>query len=147
MTIGRVCKENSITVPKKMVIERYSHVMHISSTIEGEIKDNLDALDALVCAMPAGTVSGAPKIRAMEIIEEIEEEKRGFYSGCVGYFSGNGDMQTAITLRSALIKNGKIHFQSGAGVVYDSVPEKEYEECLNKVQVLKKALNGIYKYL
>jgi anthranilate synthase component 1 len=145
--IGRVCKKNSINVPKQMLIERYSHVMHISSTVEGEISAEFDAIDALVSAMPAGTVSGAPKIRAMEIIEEIEEEKRGFYSGCVGYFSGNGDMETAITLRSALVKNGKIHFQSGAGVVYDSVPEKEYEECLNKVQVLKKALNAIYKYL
>jgi anthranilate synthase component 1 len=145
--IGRVCKKNSITVPKQMVIERYSHVMHISSTVEGEICDEFDALDALVSAMPAGTVSGAPKIRAMEIIEEIEEEKRGFYSGCVGYFSGNGDMETAITLRSALVKNGKIHFQSGAGVVHDSIAEKEYEECLTKVEVLKKALNGIYKYL
>ena len=144
--IGRVCKKNSIVVPKQMVIEKYSHVMHISSTVEGEIRDEFDALDALVSAMPAGTVSGAPKIRAMEIIEEIEKEKRGFYSGCVGYFSGNGDMETAITLRSVLIKNGKIHFQSGAGVVHDSVPEKEYEECLNKVQVLKKALEGIYKY-
>ncbi len=137
--VGKVAKEGSVAVTEKMVIENYSHVMHISSNVEGVLRDGLDALDALISGFPAGTVSGAPKIRAMEIIEELEKIKRSFYAGCVGYFSANGDMETCITLRSALIKDGKIYLQSGAGVVFDSDPKSEYQECINKAQALIKA--------
>ncbi len=141
--VGRVSKEASVKVTEKMTIEYYSHVMHISSNVEGILKDNCDALDVLISSFPAGTVSGAPKIRAMEIIYEIEKEKRSFYAGCVGYFASNGDMETCITLRSALIKDKKIYLQSGAGVVYDSKADLEYEECLNKAQALIKACHNI----
>ena len=110
--------------------------MHISSNVEGNLRDEFDALDALIAGFPAGTVSGAPKIRAMEIIEEMEKVRRGFYAGCVGYFASNGDMETCITLRSTLIKDGHIHLQTGAGVVFDSDPQSEYQECLNKARVL-----------
>ncbi len=139
--VGRVSKKGSIKVTKKMIIEYYSHVMHISSNIEGVIDDKFDALDVLISAFPAGTVSGAPKIRAMEIIAKLEKIKRSFYSGCVGYFSANNNMESCITLRSALIKNDKIYIQSGAGIVYDSKPEAEYQECINKAQALIKAYN------
>lgn len=137
--IGMVAKPRSIKVTKKMAIEYYSHVMHISSSVEGKINDQCDALDALISSFPAGTVSGAPKIRAMEIIEEIEKIKRSFYSGCAGYFASNGDMETCIILRSALIKDQKIYLHSGAGVVFDSNVESEYQETLNKAQALVKA--------
>lgn len=137
--VGRVCKDSSVKLTEKMIIEYYSHVMHISSNVEGILRDDLDSLDALISGFPAGTVSGAPKIRAMEIIEELEKVKRSFYAGCVGYFSSNGDMETCITLRSSLIKNGKIYLQSGAGVVFDSDPESEYFECYNKASALMKA--------
>lgn len=145
--VGMVAKSGSVEVMEKMVIENYSHVMHISSSVEGVLRDELDALDALIAGFPAGTVSGAPKIRAMEIIEEIEKIKRSFYSGCVGYFASNGDMETCITLRSALIKNGKIYLQAGAGVVYDSNPESEYQECINKAQALVRACENIKEFL
>ncbi len=145
--VGRVAKKGSVKVTQKMVIEYYSHVMHISSNVEGILGDDFDALDALISGFPAGTVSGAPKIRAMEIIEEIEEIKRGFYSGCVGYFAANGDMETCITLRSALIKDGKIHLQAGAGVVFDSQPKLEYQECLNKAMGLMKACEKIKEFI
>lgn len=144
--VGRVAKRGTIKVTKKMIIEYYSHVMHISSNVEGDICEGLDALDALIAGFPPGTISGAPKIRAMEIIEEIEKIRRSFYSGCVGYFAGNGDMETCITLRSALIKNQKIYLQSGAGIVYDSDPKSEYQECLNKAQALVKACQEIKNY-
>lgn len=137
--IAMIAKPGSVNVTKKMVIEYYSHVMHISSNVEGKISDRFEALDALISSFPAGTVSGAPKIRAMEIIEEIEKIKRSFYSGCVGYFASNGDMETCITLRSALIKDRKIYLHSGAGVVFDSNVESEYQETLNKAQALVKA--------
>jgi anthranilate synthase component 1 len=137
--IAMIAKPGSVNVTKKMVIEYYSHVMHISSNVEGKISDQFEALDALISSFPAGTVSGAPKIRAMEIIEEIEKIKRSFYSGCVGYFASNGDMETCITLRSALIKDHKIYLHSGAGVVFDSNVESEYQETLNKAQALVKA--------
>ncbi len=145
--IGSISEPGSIAVTKKMIIENYSHVMHISSNVEGKINDKFDALDALIFSFPAGTVSGAPKIRAMEIIEELEKTKRSFYAGCAGYFSSNGDMETCIIVRSAVIKNNKIYTQAGAGVVYDSVPEFEYQECLNKAQALFTAFaktNPIY---
>ena len=141
--VGRVSKKESVNVTKKMIIERYSHVMHISSNIEGVLKDDLDSLDALISAFPAGTVSGAPKIRAMEIIAQLENIKRSFYAGCVGYFSANNDMESCITLRSALIKDNKIHIQTGAGVVYDSVAKSEYQECINKAAALIKAYNDM----
>lgn len=145
--VGRVAKQGSVMVSEKMVIENYSHVMHISSNVEGILRDELDALDALISSFPAGTVSGAPKIRAMEIIEEIEKVRRSFYAGAVGYFASNGDMETCITLRSALIKDGKIHLQSGAGIVFDSDPESEYHECINKAQALMAACTKIYEVL
>jgi anthranilate synthase component 1 len=141
--VGKVSKPGTVELTEKMVVENYSHVMHISSNVEGILDDKFDALDALISGFPAGTVSGAPKIRAMEIIEELEKCKRSFYAGCVGYFSGNGDMETCITLRSALIKNNKIHLQSGAGVVFDSVPKSEYQECINKAMALVKAAENI----
>lgn len=141
--VGRVAKAGTVKVTEKMVIEYYSHVMHISSNVEGELREDLDALDALISGFPAGTVSGAPKIRAMEIIEEIEKVKRSFYAGCVGYFASNGDMETCITLRSALIKDGKIYLQAGAGVVFDSDPKSEYQECINKAQALIRACEKI----
>jgi anthranilate synthase component 1 len=145
--VGKVCREGSVTVTEKMVIENYSHVMHISSNVEGILRDDLDALDALISGFPAGTVSGAPKIRAMEVIEEIEQTKRSFYAGCVGYFASNGEMETCITLRSALIKDGKIFLQAGAGVVFDSNPESEHQECLNKASALIKACEKIPEFL
>jgi len=141
--VGCVAENGSVEVVKKMQIEYYSHVMHISSTVEGNLKQGYDAIDALIAGFPAGTVSGAPKIRAMEIIQELEEIKRSFYAGCVGFFASNGKMETCITLRSALIKDGKIHLQAGAGVVFDSVPKLEYQECLNKMQALIKAYENI----
>ena len=144
--VGMVAKAGSVKLTKKMAIEFYSHVMHISSTVEGVLRDEFEGLDALIAGFPAGTVSGAPKIRAMEIIEEIEELKRSFYSGCVGYFASNGDMETCITLRSAAIKDKKIYLQSGAGVVFDSNPEFENQECLNKAQVLMRAFDKIREF-
>ncbi len=141
--VGRVAKEGTVKVTEKMVIEYYSHVMHISSNVEGVLRDNLQSLDALIGGFPAGTVSGAPKIRAMEVIEEIENIKRSFYAGCVGYFASNGDMETCITLRSALIKDGKIYLQAGAGIVFDSDPKSEYQECINKAQALMRACENI----
>ena len=144
--IGAVAKAGSVRVTKKMEIEYYSAVMHLSSNIEGEIKDNLNALDALIAGFPAGTVSGAPKIRAMQIIEEIEKVRRSFYAGCVGYIASNGDMETCITLRSALIKDQQIYLHAGAGVVYDSKPDFEYQECLNKAQALVKAYHNIKNF-
>ena len=144
--VGSISKHNSVNVSKKMIIEYYSHVMHLSSTVEGEIDNKFDAIDALVAGFPAGTVSGAPKIRAMEIIEEIENVRRSFYAGCVGYFASNSDMETCITLRSALIKDQKIYLQAGAGVVFDSDPKSEYQECLNKSQALVRAYLNIKNF-
>lgn len=138
--VGRVCQEQTVKVTEQMVIEYYSHVMHISSNVEGQILPEKDALDVLISSFPAGTVSGAPKIRAMQIIEEIEEEKRGFYAGSVGYFSANGDMEHCICLRTSLIKDNKIYLHAGAGIVYDSIPESEHQECLNKAAALMRAL-------
>lgn len=145
--VGRVSKAGSVVVTEKMVVENYSHVMHISSNVEGVLDEKYDALDALIAGFPAGTVSGAPKIRAMEIIEEMEEIKRSFYAGCVGYFASNGDMETCITLRSALIKDDKIYLQAGAGVVYDSDPKSEYQECINKASALMRACERIEEFL
>ena len=137
--VGRVSKSGTVTVTEEFIIERYSHVMHIVSNVEGELKDEHDALSALFAGFPAGTVSGAPKIRAMEIIEELEDEKRGIYGGAVGYISCEGEMDTAIVLRTAIIKDGTIHVRAGAGIVRDSDPQMEFEETLHKSRALFKA--------
>ncbi len=134
--VGRVAKIGSVEVTDQMVIEHYSHVMHIVSNVEGEIDPKYDAIDALLSGFPAGTVSGAPKVRAMEIIEELEDLRRGIYAGCIGYFGANGDMDTCIALRTAIIKDGRLYAQAGAGIVADSVPDSEYEECRNKARAL-----------
>lgn len=145
--VGRVAKAGTVKVTEQMVIEYYSHVMHIVSNVEGELREGLDALDALIAGFPAGTVSGAPKIRAMEIIDELEQEKRGFYGGCVGYFSAGGEMDTCIALRTALIKQGKIYLQAGGGVVVDSDAEAEFMETENKAAALKRAAELAGKFV
>ena len=129
-----------------MIIEYYSHVMHIVSNVEGKIDSKYEAVDALVAGFPAGTVSGAPKIRAMEIIEELENLNRSFYAGCMGYFDSNGDMDTCISLRTGLVKDGKLYIQAGGGIVYDSIPENEYQETINKAKALMAAAKDSYKY-
>jgi len=129
-----------------MTIEYYSHVMHIVSNVEGKIGNKYNAIDALVAGFPAGTVSGAPKIRAMEIIEELENLNRSFYAGCMGYFDSNGEMDTCISLRSGLVKDGKLFIQAGGGVVYDSKAEDEYQETINKAGALMAAAEDSYKY-
>lgn len=138
--IGRVSKYGSVSVDELMIIERYSHVMHIVSNVRGELADGMDQFDVLRATFPAGTVSGAPKIRAMEIIEELEPTKRGTYAGAIGYFSFSGNMDTCITIRTILVKDGIAHMQAGAGIVADSVPANEYRECMNKAGALLKAI-------
>jgi anthranilate synthase component 1 len=138
--VGRVAEIGSVKVTELMGVERYSHVMHMVSNIQGTLAPGKNAFDVFRAAFPAGTVTGAPKIRAMEIIEELEPVQRGPYAGAVGYFSFSGDMDTCITIRSVLIKNGRAYVQAGAGIVADSVPEKEYEETLNKAQAIFKAI-------
>ncbi len=137
--VGRVAKMGSVKVTEQMVIERYSHVMHIVSNVEGVLKPECDALDAVIAGFPVGTVSGAPKIRSMEIIDELEKERRSFYAGGVGYFSSNGDVDTCIALRTGLVKDGKLYIQAGGGVVADSTPEGEYQESCNKARALVSA--------
>mgnify|MGYP001025322976 FL=1 len=144
--VGRVSSPNSVKVTEKMLVEYYSHVMHIVSNVEGKIDSKYDAVDALVAGFPAGTVSGAPKIRAMEIIEELENLNRSFYAGCMGYFDSNGDMDTCISLRTGLVKDGKLYIQAGGGIVYDSIPENEYQETINKAKALMAAAKDSYKY-
>jgi len=137
--VGRVSKIGSVRPTEEFVIERYSHVMHIVSNVVGELADEQDALSALLAGLPAGTVSGAPKVRAMEIIDELEPEKRGVYGGGVGYFSAGGDMDICIALRTAVVKDGKLYIQAGGGVVYDSDPEAEYMETLHKSNAIRRA--------
>ncbi len=137
--VGRVAALGTVKVTDQFFIERYSHVMHIVSNVEGRLAPSHDALDALAAGFPAGTVSGAPKVRAMQIIDELEKEKRGLYAGCVGYFSAAGEMDTCIVLRTALVKDGKMYVQAGAGIVADSVPEFEQQECINKAKALFRA--------
>ena len=137
--IGRVARIGSVTVTDQFFIERYSHVMHIVSNVEGRLGGNHDALDALTAGFPHGTVTGAPKVRAMEIIDELEREKRGLYAGCVGYFSAAGEMDTCIVLRTALVKDGMMYVQAGAGIVADSNPASEQQECINKAKALFRA--------
>jgi anthranilate synthase component 1 len=144
--VGRVSKIGSVKVTEKMLIEYYSHVMHIVSNVEGEIDDNFDAVDALISGFPAGTVSGAPKIRAMEIIEELENINRSFYGGAMGYFDSNGQMDTCISLRTGLVKDKKLYIQAGGGVVFDSDSKKEFQETINKANALIVAAKDSYKY-
>ncbi|WP_128894436.1 anthranilate synthase component I [Longirhabdus pacifica] len=134
--IGRVAKYGTVEVDSYMDIERYSHVMHIVSNVSGELQEEKDFFDAFISCMPAGTVSGAPKIRAMEIIAELEQEARGAYAGAIGYLGFNGNLDTCITIRTIIFKGNKAYVQAGAGVVYDSIPEKEYEETVNKAKAL-----------
>jgi anthranilate synthase component I len=134
--VGRVAKIGTVSVTDQFFVERYSHVMHIVSNVEGQLAPQYDALDALVAGFPAGTVAGAPKVRAMEIVDELEKEKRGLYAGCVGYFSAAGEMDSCIALRTALIKDGKMYVQAGAGIVADSNPIHEQAECVNKATAL-----------
>jgi anthranilate synthase component 1 len=136
---GRVSKIGTVRPTEEFIVERYSHVMHIVSNVVGELSDDHDALSALLAGLPAGTVSGAPKVRAMEIIDELEPEKRGVYGGGVGYFSANGDMDMCIALRTAVVKDGKLYIQAGGGVVYDSDPEAEFMETVNKSRAIRKA--------
>ena len=138
--VGRIAETGSVKLTDKMVIERYSHVMHIVSNVEGKLKDGMSAMDALRATFPAGTVSGAPKIRAMEIIDELEPVKRGVYSGAVGYLAWNGNMDTAIAIRTAVIKEGTLYMQAGAGIVYDSIPLKEWEETMSKGRAVFRAV-------
>jgi anthranilate synthase component I len=136
---GRVSEIGSVRVTDQFILEYYSQVMHIVSNVEGKLDEKYDAIDALVAGFPAGTVSGAPKVRAMQIIDELEREKRGVYAGCVGYFSANGDMDTCIVLRTAIVKDRKMYVQAGAGIVADSVAESEHQECLSKAKALFRA--------
>jgi len=139
--IGRVSEPGTVEVSDLMDIERYSHVMHLVTHVQGKLRQGLSAFDALQACFPAGTVSGAPKIRAMEIIAELEPEKRGPYAGAVGYFSFSGNMDMAIAIRTMVMKRGIAYVQAGSGIVYDSVPEREYEESMNKARALLKAVN------
>ena len=145
--LGRVCKTGTVEVSELKVIERYSHVMHIVSNVKGELEEGRDALDVFRATFPAGTLSGAPKIRAMEIIDEFEPCRREIYGGAVGYFSFNGNMDTAIAIRTLVIHGDKIHLQAGAGIVADSVPASEYEETINKAQGVVKAIDKARKGL
>ena len=137
--LGRVCEYGTVNVSEFFTIERYSHVMHIVSNVEGTLKPGLDAIDVLKATFPAGTVSGAPKVRAMEIIDEFEPSKRGIYAGAVGYLGFNGDMDVAIALRTAVVKDETLYMQAGAGIVADSVPESEWIETQNKARAVLRA--------
>ncbi|WP_188151002.1 anthranilate synthase component I [Teredinibacter waterburyi] len=139
--VGRVAEIGSVKLTEKMVVERFSHVMHITSNVTGQLKAGMDAIDVLRAALPAGTLSGAPKIRAMEIVDEFEPVKRGIYGGAVGYLAWNGNMDTAIAIRTAVLKDEKLYVQAGAGVVADSIPELEWKETMNKARALFSALD------
>lgn len=145
--LGRVTRFGSIQINKLKFIERYSHVMHIVSDIEGTLRQGLDAFDVLAACFPAGTVTGAPKVRAMEIINELEPVKRGPYAGAVGYFSFSGDMDTCITIRTLFVNDGQIYFQAGAGIVADSIAENEFDETLNKARAVLRAIKMAQDYL
>ena len=144
--VGRVAKVGTVKVSAREIIEYYSHVMHISSTVEGELKGGHDALDALCAGFPTGTVSGAPKVRAMEIIDELEPDRRGLYAGAVGYLGSDGDMDTCIALRTAIVKDGQMLVQAGAGIVADSEPEAEYQETRNKARALIRAAEEAVRF-
>lgn len=144
--VGRVAKLGTVSVTDSFFLEYYSQVMHIVSNVEGALDESHDALDALMAGFPAGTVSGAPKVRAMEIIDELEDERRGPYGGCVGYFSANGDMDSCIVLRTSVVKDGKMYVQAGGGLVADSVPEREQAECVNKAKALFQAAEEAVRF-
>ncbi|MGH7106994.1 MAG: anthranilate synthase component I [Acetobacteraceae bacterium] len=144
--VGRVAEIGTVAVTESFVVERFSHVMHISSNVQGKLKPGLDALDALIAGFPAGTLTGAPKVRAMQIIEEQEPERRGVYAGCIGYFAANGTMDTCIGLRTAIVKDGTLYVQAGGGVVADSDPEAEYEETRHKARALLRAAEEAVRF-
>ena len=144
--VGRVAEIGSVQVTDQFFIERYSQVMHIVSNVEGTLRKDCGSLDALAAGFPAGTVSGAPKVRAMQIIDELEVDKRGIYGGCIGYFSATGDMDTCIVLRTSIVKDGKMHAQAGAGIVYDSDPAYEHRECVNKATALFRAAEEAVRF-
>ena len=144
--VGRVAEIGTVTVTDSFFLERYSQVMHIVSNVEGVLSKEHDALDALVAGFPAGTVSGAPKVRAMQIIDELEKDKRGIYAGCIGYFGANGEMDTCIVLRTAVVKDGQMFVQAGAGIVYDSNPDSEQQECVNKAKALFRAAEEAVRF-
>jgi anthranilate synthase component 1 len=137
--VGRISSTGSVRLTEKMLVERYSHVMHITSNVTGELRAGLNAMDVLRATLPAGTLSGAPKIRAMEIIDGLEKEKRGIYGGAVGYLGWSGNMDTAIAIRTAVIKDNTLYIQAGAGIVADSVPAMEWEETMNKARAVFRA--------
>jgi anthranilate synthase component 1 len=137
--IGRVAKTGTVRVSEMMVVERYAHVMHMASNVNGELRDELSAMDLLRATLPVGTLSGAPKVRALEIIDELEPVKRGIFGGAVGYFSWNGNMDTAIAIRTAVLKDGRLHIQAGAGVVADSIAQQEWTETMAKAMSVIKA--------
>jgi len=144
--VGRVAEIGSVQVTERMVVEYYSHVMHIVSNVEGRVRPDYDALSALIAGFPAGTVSGAPKVRAMEIIDELEPVRRGLYAGCVGYFGADGGMDNCIALRTAVVRDGRMFVQAGAGIVADSDPESEYQECVNKARALVRAAQEAVRF-
>ncbi len=141
--IGKISAFGTVEVEKYMEILRFSHIMHICSTVKGRIKDGCDALDAVNAVLPAGTLSGAPKIRACEIINELENNKRGIYGGAIGYIGFNGGMDTCIGIRLCYKKNGRLFVRAGAGIVADSVPEREFTECVNKAKAVVNALKSV----
>jgi anthranilate synthase component 1 len=142
--LGRVCQRGSVQLSEFMSIEKYSHVMHIVSNVKGQLDPDKDSLDVLRAAFPAGTVSGAPKIRAMEIIEDLEKVTRGPYAGCIGYFSFSGNLDSCITIRTIVASREKVYIQTGAGIVADSDPAKEYQETVNKAKAQLKAVELAY---
>jgi anthranilate synthase component 1 len=144
--VGRVAKIGSVRVVEQFTIEKYSHLQHISSHVEGKLEDGLDAIDALKAGFPAGTLSGAPKVRAMEIIDEVEPVRRGMYAGCAGYFAANGSMDTCILLRTALVKDSTMYVQAGVGVVADSDLEAEYQESVLKARALVRAAEEAVRF-
>ncbi len=145
--VGRISDIGSVELTEKMVVERYSHVMHIVSNVNGRAKAGMTPIDVLRATFPAGTVSGAPKIRAMEIIDELEPVKRGIYAGAVGYLGWHGNMDTAIAIRTAVIKDQRLFVQAGAGIVADSVPQSEWDETMNKGRAIFKAVEFVSKGL
>jgi anthranilate synthase component 1 len=144
--VGRVAEIGSVKVTDRFILEFYSQVMHIVSNVEGKLDSRHDIVDAMIAGFPAGTVSGAPKVRAMQIIDELEVAKRGIYGGCVGYFGANGEMDTCIVLRTAIVKDGRMYVQAGAGIVADSVPQSEHEECVNKAKALFRAAEEAVRF-
>ena len=141
--VGRVARTGTVNVTEKMVVERFSHVMHITSNVVGEVREGITAMDVLKAALPAGTLSGAPKIRAMEIIDELENVKRCIYGGAVGYLGWNGNLDTAIAIRTAVIKDDTLYVQAGGGIVADSIPELEWKETLNKARAIFRAADMV----